>query len=141
TILGVFSFPIFNRTAKGEYLRSRAELDRSIINYKKAKDMIELNVRDAVREIKNSKRRVDASKISVQLAGEVLMNEEEKFKVGLSTTRDLLEAQRDLIDAQTNEINATVDYNISLVELERAKGTILKSNNIELIDDKIVKGL
>lgn len=141
TILGVFSFPIFNNSAKADYIRSKAELDKSIINYKKIKDVVELEVRDAIRELKNSKRRVEATRISVELATEVLMNEEEKFKVGLATTRDLLEAQRDLIDAQADEINAIVDYNISLVELEKAKGTILESNNIFIRDDEIIKDL
>ncbi len=141
TILGVLSFPIFNRTAKGDFIRSQAQLDKSIISYKKLKDTVELEVRDSIREVKNSNRRVDASRISVELATEVLTNEEEKFKVGLATTRDLLEAQRDLIDAQAAEINAIVDYNISLVELERAKGTILESNNIIIRDDQVIKNL
>lgn len=140
SLLGVLSFPIFNNAAKGDFIRSKAELDRNIIDYKKTKDRIALEVRDAIREVRNSKRRVDASSISVELAGEVLMNEEEKFKVGLATTRDLLEAQRDLIDAQAAQINAIVDYEISLAELERAKGTILENNNVLIEQEEFLDG-
>jgi len=129
-ILGVFSFPIFNRTARGEYVKARAELDRSVITLKKTQDNVALDVRSAIREIKNSLRAIDAAHVSVELAKEVVINEQERLNVGIGTTREVLEAQRDLIDAGVREITAIANYNIALAELERAKGTLLEKEGV-----------
>jgi HAE1 family hydrophobic/amphiphilic exporter-1 len=129
-ILGVFSFPIFNRTARGEYVKATAEFDRSIITLKKTQDDVALDVRSAIREIKNSLRAIDAARVSVELAKEVVINEQERLNVGIGTTRQVLEAQRDLIDAGVREITAIANYNIALAELERAKGTLLESEGV-----------
>lgn len=129
-ILGVFSFPIFNRTAKGDYVKASAELDRSEITLKKTEDDVALDVKSAIREIENSLRAIDAAKVSVELAKEVVINEQERLNVGIGTTREVLEAQRDLIDAGVREITAIANYNIALAELERAKGTLLERDSI-----------
>lgn len=129
-ILGVFSFPIYNRTAKGEYVKATAELDRSEITLKKTEDDVALDVKSAIREIENSLRAIEAAKVSVELATEVVENEQERLNVGIGTTREVLEAQRDLIDAGVREITAIANYNIALAQLEQAKGTLLEKEGI-----------
>lgn len=139
-ILGVFSFPLFNRTAKGNYIKANAELDRSIIELSKTRDDVSLDVRSAIRQIQNSLRAIEAAKVSVGLAKEVVGNEQERLNVGIGTTRDVLEAQRDLIDAGVREITAVTSYNISLAELEYAKGTILETKNVQIENNTPVYG-
>ncbi|HLF86596.1 MAG TPA: TolC family protein, partial [Nitrospiria bacterium] len=63
-----------------------------------------------------------------------LQAELERLNVGLSNSRELLRFQDDLADARSKELSAIIDYNKSLAEVERTKGTILKSNNISLQD-------
>jgi hypothetical protein len=43
----------------------------------------------------------------------------------------VLEAQRDLIDAGVREITAVTSYNISLGELDYAKGIMLEKNGVK----------
>ena len=137
SILATLQFPLFNREAKGEYVKANAQLSRDIIDMNRIKDQVALEVRNAIREVINSKRAVDAALVSIKLRQEVVDNETEKLSVGLATTRDVLEAQRDLIDSQTSKINAITEFNIALVQLENVKGTILQSNNIVIQDDNI----
>ena len=122
SVVGVFSYPIFNRTAKGEYVKANADLNRRIINYQKVKEQIELEIRDALREVRNSQKKIEAAKTAVELAQEVVVNDEERLRVGIATTREVLESQRDLIDAQTTEIEAVTEYNISLARLSKNAG-------------------
>ncbi|MEM7007933.1 MAG: TolC family protein [Thermodesulfobacteriota bacterium] len=129
-VLGVFRFPIFNRAARGEYVKASAEFDRSVIVLKKTQDDVALDVKSAIREIENSLRAIDAARVSVELASEVVINEQERLNVGIGTTREVLEAQRDLIDAGVREITAIANYNIALAELERAKGTLLEKDGV-----------
>ena len=129
SVTGKLSFPVFGRKAGGAYAKARADYDRSVINYQKQKDAVRLDVRNAIREIASSQKRMEATMLSADLAKEVLRNEEEKFKAGLSTTREILEAQRDLISAEANEIRAFVSHRIALADLERARGTMIESNS------------
>ena len=131
-VLGVFSFPLFNRTARGNYIKASAELDRSVIALNQTKDNIALDVRSAIRQIQNSLRAIDAARVSIKLAEEVVNNEQERLNVGIGTTRDVLEAQRDLIDAGVREITAITSYNIALAELDYAKGTILEDRGVQI---------
>ncbi|MGH7892002.1 MAG: TolC family protein, partial [Thermodesulfobacteriota bacterium] len=131
-VLGIFSFPLFNRTARGNYIKATAELDRSSIVLSRTKDDVALDVRSAIRQIENSLRAIDAAGVSIDLAEEVVRNEQERLNVGIGTTREVLEAQRDLIDAGTREITAVTSYNIALAELEFAKGTILEKNDVRI---------
>ena len=103
-----------------------------MITLEKTKDDIALDVRSAIREIENSQRAITAAGVSVELAEEVVNNEQERLNVGIGTTREVLEAQRDLIDAGVREITAVAIYNIALAELEFAKGTLLKKSSIEI---------
>ncbi|MGQ0792736.1 MAG: TolC family protein [Deltaproteobacteria bacterium] len=136
-ILGILSFPIFNWSAKGDYIKASADLDRSAIAYKKVVDGVTLDVRNAIREVENSIRTIDAAMVAVELAEEVVKNEEERLRVGIGTTREVLEAQRDLVESRTQAIRAVADYNIALALLERAKGTTLQISGI-IIDESPV---
>jgi len=131
-ILGVFSLPIFNWTAKGNYVKASANLDKSVISYKKITDDVTLDVRNAVREIENSLRSIEAARTTVELRNEVVRNEEERLNVGIGTTRDVIEAQRDLVNARTELIRAIASYNIALARLERARGTIMEASGVEI---------
>jgi HAE1 family hydrophobic/amphiphilic exporter-1 len=131
-VLGIFSYPLFNRTARGNYMKASAELDRSVIAFSQVKDNIALDVRSAIRQIENSLRAIEAAKVSIELAEEVVSNEQERLNVGIGTTREVLEAQRDLIDAGVREITAVTSYNIALAELDYAKGTILKDRGVQV---------
>ena len=130
-ILGVFTFPLFNRAARGDYVKASAEVDRSIIFFKKVTEDVSLDVRNAIRNVKDSIRGIEAARVAVGLDEEVLRNEEQRLEVGIGTTRSVLEAQRDLVDERTREIGVITGYNNALAELEFARGTILELGGFE----------
>jgi HAE1 family hydrophobic/amphiphilic exporter-1 len=131
-ILGVFSFPIFNQTARGNYVQASATVDSNVVALKQAKENVALDVKNAIRQLENSIKSIEATKTSVELADEVLRNDNERLKVGVGTTRDVLQDQRDLVNARTQEIQAIVNYNIALAQVEHAKGTILQTSDVEI---------
>lgn len=135
SVMGTFSYPLLNRTARGNYIKAKAEMNSRIISYKKIKEQIELEVRDAIREVRNGRKRIEATQKAVELAEEVAANDEERLKVGIATTREVLESHRDLIDAQTAWTEAIARYNTSIAALEKAKGTLLLKNNILIRND------
>ena len=116
SVTGKLSFPFFERKAGGAYAKARVDYDRSVINYQKQKDAVCLDVRNAIREIASSQKKMEATLLSTSLAKEVIKNEEEKFKAGLSTTREILEAQRGLISAEAS-YNEYLRYSCELFRL------------------------
>lgn len=145
--LGVeLSFPMGNRQAKAEYTRRSLELWQARLRLKNLEQAIlvqvpdvvrvldpdRLGVREAVRQIETDIKRVRATRVARVLAEKKLDAEEKKLEVGISTNFQVLDFQEDLAVAESNETRAIIDYNKSLINLERAKGTLLRTNNISL---------
>ena len=76
------------------------------------------SVRDAGRRVSTNLKRVEATRKAREFAEERLAADEKRFTVGLATTFELVQAQRDLARAKQSELNATIDYNQSLVDFE-----------------------
>ena len=70
-------------------------------------------------------QRILASRQSVLLAQRLLDAERRQFELGLNTSNDVLAAQTELADAQSSEIAALTEYQIALVDMAYATGTVL----------------
>jgi outer membrane protein TolC len=75
-------------------------------------------VRDAARQVNTNLRRVESTRKAAELAQELLDADNKRFAVGLSTTFEVLQAQRDLTTANQRQLQAILDYNISLVSFD-----------------------
>ena len=64
--------------------------------------------------------------------------EEKKYKVGRSTSLEVLRAQDNLTIAEGKAVKALIDYQKSLGDLDAKKGTILENNNIIIEDEDLV---
>ncbi len=127
--------PLGNREARSNYSKAKLEERQTIFNSRKIRQVIVVEVRKAVRQIKTNAERIKASKKAKELSRERLIAEEKKFKVGRSTSLEVIRAQENLAVSEGRATNALVDYQISLGDLDAALGTILKNNSI-IIDDK-----
>ncbi len=125
-----FSIPIGNRAARADAAIKRAEMERERLDLKRAEQDVILEIKQAYRATRTNHRRIEAASKARFLAAKKLEVESERFNVGLATTQDVLESQEDLSEAQVRELEAILEYNRSLAELERAQGTLLKSFDI-----------
>ena len=130
-----FEIPLGNREARNNYSKAKLEERKTIFNSRKVRQQIVVEVRKAVRQIKTNAERIKASKKAKELSQERLSAEEKKFKVGRSTSLEVIRAQADLAVSEGRVTNALVDYQISLGDLDAVLGTILENNSI-IIDDK-----
>ena len=126
--------PLGNREARSNYSKAKLEEKQTVFNTRKVEQEIVVEVRKAVRQIRTNAERIKASKKAKELSQERLKAEEKKFKVGRSTSLEIIRAQADLAVSEGRATNAIVDYQISLGNLDAALGTILENNNI-IIDD------
>ena len=126
------SYPLGNRAAKSKLAIKRLEVAQLLLNIKDLEKTIVVEVREAHRQIKTDIKRVQATRVARKLAEEKLNAEEKKFKVGLSTSFNVLEFQEDLAEKQSNEIKAVIDYNKSLNRLNQVMARTLEEHDIKL---------
>ena len=128
----VLSYPLGNRAAVSTYSKRKLEAQNAEVALANVRQQIIVGIREAVRRVQTDFKRIETTRSARIMAEKQLQAEQERLKVGLSTTRFVLEFQRDLATAQGNELRAVVDYNKSLSNLSRHKATTLDRYHLEL---------
>lgn len=128
----VLSYPLGNRSAWSTYSKRQLEAKNAEASLVSVRQQIIVGVREAVRRVQTDFKRIETTRSARIMAEKQLQAEQERLKVGLSTTRFVLDFQRDLATAQGNELRAIVDYNKSLSNLARHKATTLDRYNLQL---------
>ena len=130
------SYPLGNRSAKSQLTASRLKKAQLLLSIKNLEKDIIVEARQAVRQIRTDAKRIQASKVAEKLAEERLKTEEKKFRVGLSTSFNVLEFQEDLAEKQRNELEAVIGFNKSKIRLRQALATTLESHNVKLLEEE-----
>ncbi|WP_447979654.1 TolC family protein [Candidatus Nitrospira bockiana] len=128
----VLSYPIGNRAAWSQYNKRQLEALNAKAKLQSARQQVIVDIKAAVRRVQTDFKRIETTRSARILAEKQLQAEQERFKVGLSTTIFVLQFQRDLAIARGNELRAIVDYNKSLSNLARQKATTLEKYNLVL---------
>ncbi|MCH6557528.1 MAG: TolC family protein [Nitrospirae bacterium] len=128
----VLSYPLGNRSAWSQYRKRQIEARNAQASLQSARQQVIIDLKEAVRRVRTDFKRIETTRSARILSEKQLEAEQERLNVGLSTTRFVLDFQRDLAIAQRNELRAVVDYNKSLSNLARQKGTTLEQYGIEL---------
>lgn len=128
----VLSYPLGNRSAWSQFTKRQLEARNAQVSLQSARQQVIVTVREAVRRVQTDFKRIETTRSARILAEKQLQAEQERLNVGLSTTRFVLDFQRDLATARGNELRAIVDYNKSLANLARNKGTTLERYAIQL---------
>jgi len=123
--------PLGNRTARGTYLRSQQRARQAEQQLEKARTAVMTNVHLAVRNVETSRILVKNSNQAVVLQEANVMAEEERLRLGVTTSWQVLQIQEALTASQTQELQARVAYEKALVDLQLAKGTLLEEMGVE----------
>ena len=112
------SYPLGTSPAAALYAQNQVQRKQEDTSLADLQMSITTAVRDAARQVTTNVKRVESTRKARELAQQRVDAEQKRFTVGLSTTFELLQAQRDLAQARQRELNATIDYNVSLVNFE-----------------------
>lgn len=124
--------PLWNRTANAQLSEANLKLNESKVRLRAARDQIETEVRDAVREVITAKKRMDAALETIKFVEDQLDGSRKKFEAGLGSSYEILQVVDDLEKARSNENRAVLDYNVGQGKLRLAESTVLARFNIEL---------
>ena len=127
-----FTYPIGNDAAENDYIKSKLKIDQTKTQINSLEESIFTNVRTAIRGIRSAYLQLDVTAKGRGYAEEVMDAYVKKQKVGLATTKDLLDVLNNLVAAKGNEIQAVTDYNNAIVSLWKATGELLEREGITL---------
>ncbi len=126
--------PLNTVFSRNQVALAKINLDQSKLQLKNLEQQILLEIKTAIRTVETNLKRVKAYRIARELTEKKLETEEEKLRLGNSTNYDVFLFQRDLSDALSSELQAIIDYNLSLTYRSRVLGVSLEENNIKISD-------
>ena len=126
------TFPMRNRQAQADEVRSRLTLQQSKDTLVRSKSQVEVDVENALIALKQSKAQVAAARQAVRLERGKLEAEQTKLANGLSTSYNLILVQRDLYSAQLAEAQACDAFAKARITLDQATGVTLEANHVSL---------
>ncbi|HTV09667.1 MAG TPA: TolC family protein [Candidatus Aquilonibacter sp.] len=104
------SIPIRNRTAQADQVRSQMEYRQSQMRLQQLYTQIRIQVINAVYAITNDRAAVQSSQSARDYAAQSLEAEQKKYRLGASTTANVLQMERNLATAEDNLISADAAY-------------------------------
>ncbi|NLE29997.1 MAG: TolC family protein [Phycisphaerae bacterium] len=128
-----FEYPIGNRGPRAEQKKAILQRDQAIAALKQVIENVILEVDVAVRNLQTAYYQVPPSTEAVQAAQknvEAIIARMTKLSPEYLDVQ--LNAQSTMADARRALLNALVNYNIAIVQLERAKDTILNYDNVSI---------
>ncbi|HZL36710.1 MAG TPA: TolC family protein, partial [Tepidisphaeraceae bacterium] len=133
-----FELPLGNREARAIFRRSQIQRLQAITQYANLVDQVALDVLTAINEIDTTWNEIGSRRYARFAQADELLALEQRQKNGEPLTPTfvqlLLDAQSQLADAQREEALAIASYQVAIARLERAKGTLLRYNNVVLAE-------
>ena len=117
--------PLGNQAAKSRLKQAFYQRRQRLATKESRAASIELEVLNAIDQLEANWQRVLAGRQRTILDGRLFEAEKRQYEIGTRTTTDVLLAQNTFADAQSAEIRALAEYQIALVDLSFATGTIL----------------
>jgi len=117
--------PLGNEAAKSRLRQAFYQRRQRLATRNNRQALIELEVLNAIDQLEANWQRILASRQSAILDGRLFEAEKRQFELGLRTSTDVLQAQTNFANSQSAEILALAEYQIALVDLSYATGTLL----------------
>ncbi len=128
------TIPLRNRAAQANQVRAELEYRQAQVRLHQLENQIRIEVRNAQFDVKQNRVAVQAAQSAVDLARQTLDADQQKLKVGLTTTTAILQDASTLTTSESNLVSAKAAYEKSRIELERATGLLLDHSGIDVAD-------
>jgi outer membrane protein len=104
--------------------RNRIQIEQLEIQKTSLRNSIDMEIKQAKDNLKSATEALEVQKGNMELSKEVFEQMEIKFKNGVASSTELLEAETSTKEAQTNYYSALYDAVLSKIELEKALGIL-----------------
>ncbi len=131
-----FELPVGNRARRAQLKRTELQHAQAIAGLKQVFEQVILDANIAVRKLHTSLYQIEPSLRSAaatedQVASIIARAERKDYL----TLNNELSTRQALAQTRSTLLSALVEYGLAIVDLERAKGTLLRYNGIDLVFD------
>lgn len=126
--------PVTNEARKAQLRRAMLNRTQRLSTRAARELAIRQEVLDALDLLEQNWQRILAARQAAVVSGLNYEAERKQFDQGTRTMREVFEALAQLGDAQAREVGAIVAYQVSLVDLAFATGTLLGYSKVDLLD-------
>ena len=139
----MLEIPLGNRQRQAEFQKRLLEKSKAASQRWNISDQVAVAVKEAIRSAETSFEQIQIQREAVGTAMAYLQALEDTEKIRTQLTPEFmlvkLQAQEALADAARGEIKAAADYNIALVRLAQATGTVLDMRYVKNVLPEIAK--
>jgi outer membrane protein len=123
-----FSLPLFEGGfRKADVAESKARERQAALLYEDAKKGVDIAVRTAYLDLMTQKGILEFLNDQLTFARDNYRAVTRQFEFGLSTSLDIMDANTLLVTAERKVVSALYDYQLALLTMKRATGTLLKT--------------
>jgi outer membrane protein TolC len=128
------NIPLRNRAAQANQVRAELEYRQAQVRLHQLENQVRIEVRNAQFDVKQNRAAVQAAQYAFNFARQTLDADQQKLKVGLTTTTAILQDASVLTTSESNLVSAKAAYGKSRIELDRATGLLLDHSGIDIAD-------
>ena len=128
------NIPLRNRVAQADQARSQMEYSQTQMRLQQLYTQIRIQVINAQYALTNDRANVTAAQTARDFAAQSLDAEQKKYKLGASTTANVLTQERNLATGENNLISATAAYAKARSALLQLLSITLDRYGISLVD-------
>jgi len=126
--------PLRNRTAQADQVRSQMEYRQSQMRMQQLYTQIRIQVINVVYALTNDRASVQSSQTARDYAAQALDAEQKKYRLGASTTANVLQMERNLATSEDNLISADAAYARDRASLSQILANILDKYGVSISD-------
>lgn len=131
------AYPLGNRAARADLAEARLRARQAEASLRNLEEAAALEVRTAIRDMRTKFREIEVAKKGVALGEARLAAFRKRGKLGLATTKNILEVEVDYVAARDALTRARTEYQGAVTRLYRATGELLEKHGIRIEDHDV----
>ncbi|HEX9849770.1 TolC family protein [Candidatus Deferrimicrobium sp.] len=126
-----FSVPLGNLAARADVAAARLKASQARVGVAVLEESAGLEIRTALRALETRRKQDEVARKGVSVAETRLASFLKRGKLGLSTTKDVLDAEANLTQARENLSGARADFQSALTSLWKSTGELLDRHGVQ----------
>jgi len=131
------TLPIRNHNGQANLADALVSRTHDQYQERQTNQSITLEVTQAVHLLEEAKLTMEAAKVAVDLARDSLRADERKYELGAEAVFFVLDAQTQLAQAELNLIQAQINYQLAVAQLDHATGDLLEHHQVQIVEPKV----
>jgi outer membrane protein TolC len=127
-----FSVPLGNLAARADAAAARLKASQARVGVAVLEESAGLEIRTALRALETRRKQDEVARKGVSVAETRLASFLKRGKLGLSTTKDVLDAEANLTQARENLSGARADFQSALTSLWKSTGELLDRHGVQI---------